>query len=77
VDTAEGAAVRIAMTVGVAGEYTGELLEVTDEQPHDDGSERVTLRAQRGKISADLTVGADLTATVPTQSQRRFELSRS
>ena len=52
VDTAEGAAVRIAMTVGVAGDHAGELLEVTDEQPQDDGSQKVTLRAQCGKISA-------------------------
>ncbi len=64
VDTAEGAAVRIAMTVGVAGEHPGELLEVKDEQPQDDGSERVTFTAQRGKISSDLTVGADVTSTV-------------
>ena len=64
VDTAEGAAVRIAMTVGVAGEHTGELLEVTDEQPQDDGSEKVSFKSQRGKISADLTVGADVSATV-------------
>lgn len=60
VDTAEGAAVRIAMTVGVAGEHPGELLEVKEEQPQDDGSERVTFTAQRGKISADLTVGANV-----------------
>jgi len=64
VDTAEGAAVRIAMTVGVVGEHPGELLEVTDEQPQDDGSEKVTLRAQRGKISADLTVGADVASVI-------------
>ncbi len=64
VDTAEGAAVRIAMTVGVAGEHQGDLLEVTSEQPQDDGSERVTFTTQRGKISADLTVGADVTTTV-------------
>ena len=68
VDTAEGAAVRIAMTVGAAGDHAGELLEVTDEQPQDDGSEKVTLRAQRGKISADLTVGADVSSAVSLQS---------
>ncbi len=60
VDTAEGAAVRIAMTVGVAGTSEGDLLEVIDEAAHDDGSTNVTLRAQHGKISADLTVGADV-----------------
>jgi len=40
VDTAEGAAVRIAMTVGTAGEHSGELLIVTGEEPQPDGSER-------------------------------------
>jgi hypothetical protein len=64
VDTADGAAVRIAMTVGAAGEHPGELLEVTDEQPQDDGSEKVTFNSQRGAISADLTVGADVTTTI-------------
>ena len=68
VDTAEGAAVRIAMTVGVAGEHPGELLEVTAEHPQADGSEQVDFRPQRGKISADLTVGANLAATVELQS---------
>jgi hypothetical protein len=64
VDTAEGAAVRIAMTVGAAGEHPGELLEVTDEQPQDDGSEKVSFNSQRGRISADLTVGANVSVTV-------------
>lgn len=64
VDTAEGAAVRIAMTVGAAGEHPGELLEVTDEQPQDDGSEKVEFKSHRGKISADLTVGANVSTAV-------------
>ena len=68
VDTVDGAAVRIAMTVGAAGEHTGELLEVTDEQPQDDGSEKVSFNSQRGKISADLTVGANLSNMVPLKA---------
>lgn len=70
VDTAEGAAVRIAMTVGVAGEHPGELLEVTGEQSQDDGSEQVTFNSQRGKISADLTVGANLSNMVPLKANQ-------
>jgi hypothetical protein len=62
VDTAEGAAVRIAMTVGAAGEHTGELLEATDEQPQPDGSEKVSFSSHHGRISADLTIGASLVA---------------
>jgi hypothetical protein len=64
VDTAEGAAVRIAMTVGAAGEHPGELLEVTGEEPQPDGSEKVSFKSQHGKISADLTTGANVASTV-------------
>ena len=60
VDTVEGAAVRIAMTAGMAGEHLGELLEVADEQPQDDGSAKVAFVTRRGKIQADLTVGANV-----------------
>jgi len=42
VDTKEGAAVRIAMTVAVPGTHTGELRIVTSEEPLDDGSAKVT-----------------------------------
>jgi hypothetical protein len=64
VDTADGAAVRIAMTVGVPGEYAGELLEVKTETPQADGSTKVTFDTKRGKISADLTTGADVSNAV-------------
>jgi hypothetical protein len=64
VDTAEGAAVRIAMTVGAAGEHPGELLEVTGEEPQPDGSEKVSFKSQHEKISADLTTGADVSSAV-------------
>ena len=64
VDTAEGAAVRIAMTVGTAGDHPGELLEVTGEEPLPDGSENVSFKSQHGKISAELTTGADVSSAV-------------
>lgn len=68
VDTVEGAAVRIAMTVGTAGVHNGELQEVTDEEPQDDGSAVVSFSTKQGKISADLTTGADVTTTVELKS---------
>jgi type I restriction-modification system DNA methylase subunit len=68
VDTAGGAAVRIAMTVGAAGERPGELLEVTGEEPQPDGSEKVSFKSQLGKISAELTTGANVAATVALNS---------
>ena len=69
VDTADGAAVRIAMTVGeVAGSRVGELMEVVAEEAQEDGSVRVTLRTKHGRIQSDLTVGADVSAMVPLKS---------
>jgi hypothetical protein len=64
VDTSEGAAVRIAMTVGVVGTNNGELLEVINEQVQDDDSIKVTFQTKRGRISSDLTTGADVGNTV-------------
>jgi len=64
VDTAEGAAVRIAMTVGTVGEHPGELLQVTGEEPQPDGSEKVSFKSHPGIISADLTTGADVSSAV-------------
>jgi hypothetical protein len=68
VDTAEGAAVRIAMTTAIQGSQSGELQSVTDEEPREDGSCGVVFSTQTGRIAADLTAGADLTATVPLKS---------
>ncbi len=62
------AAVRIAMTVGVAGAHAGELRTVTTEEPHDDGSSVVTFTAQTGRIAADLTTGADVAGTTPMKA---------
>ncbi len=64
VDTVEGAAVRIAMTVGTAGEHNGELSVIINEQSQDDGSAIVTFDIKQGKISADLTTGADVAASI-------------
>ena len=72
VDTAEGAAVRIAMTVGAAGELPGELLEVTGEEPQPDGSEKVSFKSHTGKISADLTTGADVTTAVELRANENL-----
>jgi hypothetical protein len=61
VDSADGAAVRIAMTVLVhAGSSAGRLLTVTNEQPGPEGEVIVTLAERRGLIHADLSVGADV-----------------
>jgi SAM-dependent methyltransferase len=57
----EAAAVRIAMTVGVAGTWDGALLEVTKELDLDTDEPHVELAEANGRINADLTIGADVT----------------
>jgi hypothetical protein len=62
VDTVDGAAVRIAMTVGAAGKLSGHLLQVSSEE---NGAEEVfVMFADRlGLIHADLRIGADVAGT--------------
>jgi hypothetical protein len=70
VDTADGAAVRIAMTVGGTDALVGELLEVVDERPLDDGSAKVTFKEKHGSIQADITVGAEVAGTVALKANK-------
>ena len=62
VDGGDGAAVRIAMTVGAPGNGEGRLLTVTDERAEGGEGLEVTLSEQRGMIHADLTIGANVAA---------------
>ena len=62
VDSAGGAAVRIAMTVLAPGPGEGELLTVTDEQAGEHGEMTVQLQGRTGLIHADLSVGANVAA---------------
>ncbi|WP_413889176.1 hypothetical protein [Candidatus Aalborgicola defluviihabitans] len=66
VDSANGAAVRIAMTVVQAGNspLEGRLLAVADEQTGEYGEVAVTMDEQTGLIHADLSVGANVAAAV-------------
>ncbi|AVO48316.1 SAM-dependent methyltransferase [Melaminivora suipulveris] len=69
VDSANGAAVRIAMTVLAAGaQEAGQLLTVTHEQAREFGEVDVQLRAQDGLIHADLSVGANVAAAQPLRA---------
>jgi hypothetical protein len=65
VDSADGAAVRVAFTVvdQAASQFNGQLLRVLSEKPiaGDDAAE-VTFGSQEGRIQPDLTIGADLDA---------------
>ena len=62
VDNADGAAVRISMTVGAVGRNEGDLLRVWREVSSPDGSRDVTFSARRGIVNADLTIGANVLA---------------
>lgn len=57
VDSADGAAVRIAMTVAASGNGTGILQTVTDELEQEDGEYRVELVSNEGVIGPDLKPG--------------------
>jgi hypothetical protein len=73
VDSADGAAVRIAMTVAEAGVLEGRLATVTSEQPDATGdAAEVLVRIQRGSIKADLSIGADVVGAVPLQANTRL-----
>ena len=60
VDSADGAAVRIAMTVGIGGTATGRLLEIVDELAINDEGSTVRIKEQRGFIEPDLRIGASV-----------------
>jgi len=68
VDGNDGAAVRIAMTVGVAGVQTGELCTVISRSGSDDGSHSVILKKRSGKIFANLEIGANVASVDPLKA---------
>lgn len=72
VDSANGAAVRIAMTVLAAGSGEGQVLTVTNEQTGEFGEVAVNLHEQSGLIHADLKVGANVTQAKPLQANSKL-----
>ena len=68
VDTADGAAVRIAMTVGSQGASEALLREVVGEREQDEGEIAVALREKRGVMFADLKIGANVGAASPLRA---------
>ncbi len=66
VDSTDGAAVRVAMTVGVPGKHPGVLQKVVKEvEAGTDDAAEVTLSTQQGKLFGDLTTGADVAGARP------------
>ncbi|MAE92067.1 MAG: SAM-dependent methyltransferase [Pelagibaca sp.] len=66
VDSADGAAVRIAMTVGNADAGEGRLLQVRDEKSADNAQDEieVNLSEKRGVLFSDLRSGANVTSSL-------------
>jgi hypothetical protein len=62
VDSADGAAVRVALSVGQKGKAEGQLLEVIEERPLPDGEIDVDLSLRTGIITPGLTIGPDIAA---------------
>lgn len=82
VDAADGAAVRIAMTVGAVDVAEGELLTVTSEREGEEDARIVELARRVGVIHPNLTIGANVVGVTALQanggiSQRGFELGNS
>jgi very-short-patch-repair endonuclease len=78
VDSVDGAAVRIAMTVAARNHASGRLLQVTAERDNGDEVD-VDLSQRTGLIHADLRTGANVASAKPLQSnlgisQRGLEL---
>lgn len=72
VDEKDGAAVRIAMTVGSASDQIGVLAEVLDEQslPEAFGEVSVQLQFTRGAINSALNVGANVDDAVDLRANQ-------
>ncbi|OZC02390.1 class I SAM-dependent DNA methyltransferase [Rubricoccus marinus] len=66
----EGAAVRIAMTVGVAGEVDGRLATVVREERTDELGQSVELAERVGAVWSDLAIGADVAGAAPLEANR-------
>lgn len=72
VDSAEGADVRIAITVATQGTLNGKLQNIVDESPSDSIEINVTLRESDGWINSDLTIGADTVNAVQLQANTKL-----
>jgi hypothetical protein len=70
VDSADGAAVRIGMTVAQAGVVPGELNRVIAEHEGQGDGLDVELAGSEGRIHADLRIGADVASAVPQAANR-------
>lgn len=59
VDSSDGAAVRIAMTVASKGNRVGVLQSVVSEETSDGVEIKITIKGNEGQINSNLTIGAN------------------
>ncbi len=72
VDASDGAAVRIAMTVGIPGPNEGTLATVDRETADNSDHYDVHLQSRSGILNADLTLGADVASAVPLKANQNL-----
>jgi len=72
VDSADGAAVRISMSVGVRGIVEGKLQTVSQEREADGGELAVELATQQGVIHSNLKVGANVAGATRLRANDRL-----
>lgn len=72
IDTTDGAAVRIAMTVVKSGKHEGVLAKVVKEVESDDGVTIVDLVISKGFINVDLSVGVDVVSAFKLTANSRL-----
>lgn len=72
VDGADGAAVRISMSVGVKGVAEGRLLNSVKETEAENGEVTVSFTVRQGQIHSDLKVGANVTTAVKLKANGRL-----
>ena len=72
VDTVDGAAVRIAMTVGARGVFEGKLCSVESEESLTNENVSVNLSDREGIIHANLAIGAPVAKAASLQANREI-----
>ncbi len=72
VDSTDGAAVRISMTVATAGSHPGLLQRVVAEEPGRGEGREVILKASTGIIHPDLTSGADVSSAMTLKANEEI-----
>ncbi|MDF1552870.1 MAG: hypothetical protein P1P84_07400 [Deferrisomatales bacterium] len=70
VESADGADVRVAMTVGQAGQRSGVLCRIDGEQSSASGNVEALLAQKVGLIGDDLRVGARVTGAAPLEANK-------